>query len=34
MAFDKHDDDGGDGPDDVKPEQHQWHGGSGALEPV
>jgi Bacterial EndoU nuclease len=34
MAFDKHDDDGGDGPNDVKPERHQWHGGSGGDTPA
>jgi Bacterial EndoU nuclease len=28
MALDRYDD-GGDGPNDGQPEQHQWHGGSG-----
>jgi hypothetical protein len=33
MALDRYDD-GGDGPSDVKPEQHQWHGGSGGDAPT
>lgn len=33
MALDRYDD-GGDGPTDVKPEQHQWHGGSGGDAPT
>jgi hypothetical protein len=34
MAFDKYGDYGGDGPNDVKPERHQWHGGSGGDTPA
>jgi hypothetical protein len=32
MASDSHDD--GDGPDDVKPWRHRWHGGSGGDAPT
>jgi len=34
MALDRYDNDGGDGPNDVKSEQRQWHGGSGGEAPT